>query len=486
MSLSYELFHKIKHLFGVRKMSAAQISTKLELDKRTVRKCLEKPAFSPRKPCVRASKLDPFKEEVKRLLEEYPYSSAQIFGRLRDQGYQGGRSILKEYVRLVRPRCEKAFLTLRHDKGECAQVDWGTYGTVPTGQGSRRLSFFVMVLGYSRLMYLHFTVQETLEQFLECHRRALEFFGGVPRKIVIDNLKTGVLEHVPGLPARFHPRYLEMAQHYGFEPVACNPRKPHEKGQVENGVGYVKGNLLGGHDFPSLGAVQSAGQVWLHDTANVRIHASTGQRPSDLFEEERPLLLPLHPIPYDTSVSREQRVSSQFRVTVDTNRYSVPWRHASKRVQVKLSMDRVCIYDQDNLLARHARSYDRRQDFEDPEHVRELLAHRQKAASGKLLNRFISLHECAERYYRELDLRRANVAGHIRNIMALHDLYGTDELVRALQAALRFEAFGSDYITHLLEVGRRMHEQPAPIRLTRESRQLELDLQPPNLDIYEL
>lgn len=486
MSLSYELFHKIKHLFGVRKMDAHQISKKLDMDKRTVQRCLEKTAYMPRKACKRASKLDPFKVEIKRLLEEYPYSSRQIFSRVCEQGYTGGLSILKEYVRLVRPRSERAFLTLSHDKGACAQVDWGSYGTIPTGLGRRKLSFFVMVLGYSRLMYLQFTVLETLEQFLECLRRALECCGGVPRKIIIDNLKTGVLEHLPGLPPTFHPRYLEMAQHYGFEPVACNPRKPHEKGQVENGVGYVKGNFLAGHTHCSLGAIQNAGRLWLENTANVRLHATTGRRPADMFEEEKPLLLPLHPIPYDTSVVREQRVSSQFRITVDTNRYSVPWRYASKRVRVKLSMDRVCVYDQDILLARHARSYDRRQDFEDPEHVKELIAQRQKAAAGKLLGRFLALHTCAEQYYRELDMRRANVAGHIRNIMALHDLYGAAETIQALQAALQFGAFGSDYIAHLLETKRRVSDRPPPLQLTRESRQLELDLSPPDLDIYEL
>jgi transposase len=161
----------------------------------------------------------------------------------------------------------------------------------------RRLSFFVMVLCYSRLMYLEFTLSETMDQFLTCHRHALEFFGGSVRKVMIDNLKVGVLRHPIGQPAQFHPRYLDFAAHYGFEPVACARGKGNEKGRVENGVGYVKGNFLKGLEIPGFEAIQPAGRHWLDATANVRIHRETRRKPIDLFEQEKPHLRPLPLLP---------------------------------------------------------------------------------------------------------------------------------------------------------------------------------------------
>ena len=142
--------------------------------------------------------------------------------------------------------------------GECAQVDWGQYGSVAVGSTRRRLSFFLMVLCYSRMLYLEFTLSEAMDHFLSCHRHALEFFGGVPQKIMIDNLKVGVVRHPTGQKALFNPRYLDFAAHYGFQPVACNVRKGNEKGRVENGVGYVKKNFLNGLEIPSFAAINPA------------------------------------------------------------------------------------------------------------------------------------------------------------------------------------------------------------------------------------
>jgi transposase len=139
-------------------------------------------------------------------------------------------------VRRVRPVRRPAFLTLAFAPGECAQVDWGCGGALQIGSTRRRLSFFVMVLCYSRMIYVEFTLGEALEHFLGCHQNALEFLGASPGAIVIDNLKTGVLSHPLGEKALFHPRYLEFAAHYGFEPRACNVRKANEKGRVENAV----------------------------------------------------------------------------------------------------------------------------------------------------------------------------------------------------------------------------------------------------------
>jgi transposase len=226
-----------------------------------------------RRPARRPSKLDAFKPTIQRWLERHPYTATQIMQRLRsEEGYTGGFSILKQYVKLVRPVHHPAFLTLAFAPGDLAQVDWGCAGTIELGATRRRLSFFVMVLGYSRLLYLEFTVGEAMEHFLACHKNALEFIGGVPSQILIDNLKTGVLSHPVGEEPVVHPRYLDFAAHYGFTPVARAVQKPHEKGRVENGVGYVKKNFLAGLELPpGLQAINTAGRQWMDTIANVRL-----------------------------------------------------------------------------------------------------------------------------------------------------------------------------------------------------------------------
>ena len=135
-----------------------------------------------------------------------PYSAAQGFQRLREQGFAGGYSIVKAYVRTVRPKRQPAFLKLACAPGECAQVDWGSFGSVPVGQTSRRLSFFVIVLCYSRMMYVECTVSQTMEHFLACHQPAVAFFGGIPKKVMVDNLTSAVLTRVLGEAPVFNPK----------------------------------------------------------------------------------------------------------------------------------------------------------------------------------------------------------------------------------------------------------------------------------------
>jgi len=152
--IDYETFVKIKVYKDQHGLKCSQISRELNLDYRTVEKWIEKKQYQQRKSPRRASKLDPFKGQIQRMLETHPYTAAQIFQRLREDDFDGGYTIVKEYVRKVRPPKIKAFLKLWFAPGECAQVDWGSYGSVTVGETRRRLSFFVMVLCYSRMMYV--------------------------------------------------------------------------------------------------------------------------------------------------------------------------------------------------------------------------------------------------------------------------------------------------------------------------------------------
>ena len=268
--IDYETFCKLRQLRD-EGLKISQIAAQLNLDPKTVANWIERDTYQQRQGRHRPSKLDSFKEQIKTLVQRHPYTAQQILQLLREQGYAGGYSILKDFVRQVRPVRKPAHLMLEFAPGDCAQVDWGSFGSVPVGSTARRLSFFVMVLCYSRMMYLEFTLSESMEQFLAAHRQAFEFFQAVPARVMIDNLKVGVLSHPFGQRPLFHPRYLDLAAHYGFEPVACNVRRANEKGRVENGVGYVKKNFLSGLEISSFAALNPAAATWRDTVANVRI-----------------------------------------------------------------------------------------------------------------------------------------------------------------------------------------------------------------------
>ncbi|MCP4119476.1 MAG: IS21 family transposase, partial [Desulfobacteraceae bacterium] len=240
--IDYETFCKLRDSHSQQGLSVAQIADSLGLDKRTVSKWIQEPRYQPRKPVPQASKLDPYKARIQAWLQENHLSAQQCYQRLQADGFTGGYTIVKEYVRQLRPRRPPAFLTLSFAPGECAQVDWGSYGSVPVGSTRRKLSFFVMVLCYSRMMYVEFTVSQTMEHFLACHQHAFEYFGGVTKKVMVDNLKSAVLRRVIGQEPVLNPRYRDYADHCDFTIKPCGVRKGNEKGRVESGVGYVKKN----------------------------------------------------------------------------------------------------------------------------------------------------------------------------------------------------------------------------------------------------
>jgi transposase len=480
--ITYQIYCQIRQLFTQEKLSLRQIARELKLDLKTVHRWAKRQTFQKPPLVKRASKLDPFKGQIVRLLERHDYSAQQIFQQLKENGYTGQYSIVQTFVRLVRPKKNPAFLTLNFQPGQCAQVDWGYAGPVNVGTTRRRLSFFVMVLAYSRKMYLEFTLAETLEHFLACHQHAFEYFGGVPQQVWVDNCKVAVLSRQDKAIV-FNPRYLDFASHYGFEIRACNVGQPQEKGRVESGVGYVKKNFLHGLELNDAKIINPAARSWLETVANARVHAKTHKTPQELFGQEK--LKPLHPLAYEAALVDTVRVNSQFRVKVDGNAYSVPCQYASSRLTLKRFPDRLLLYDKDKLVAEHVRSYDRRQDYEHPDHVQPLLLERKKARDQKLFVRFLELCPQAHDYYRQLEQRRLNPKHHVQKIVALSELYGPDAVARAIQDAFTYQAFSCEYIANILQQRQRPTEQPGALHLTRRQDLLDLELPAPDLSLYQ-
>jgi len=484
--ISYEIWCQIRDCRDRQHMTLRQIATALHLHHRTVATWASMLRYEARKTVLRPSLLDPFKGQVTRLLDAHPFSAQQVFQRLREDGYAGGYTTVKDYVRRIRPKHRPAFLKLMFAPGEAAQVDWGSWGTIGVGKTRRQLSFFVMVLCYSRRMYLEFFVSQTMEHFLAAHEHAFAAFGAVPARIMIDNLKTGVLEHLAGCAPIFNKRYLDYSKHCGFTISACNVASGNEKGRVENAVGYVKKNFLNGLELTDFNAVNPAAQLWLDSVANVRIHGETRERPIDRFEQEKAHLHPCNPATYDIARISTARVSKQFRVAFDANHYSVPVHYVGIVVTLKAYPDRLCIYHAEQLIARHQRCYDRHQDIENPDHPKVLVEQRRNANAQRLLLRFLALTPKAGDYHEGLMARRLNWRNHVAKINALAEIYGDKDTGRAIEDALVFEAFSCEYITNLLEARARKLPEASPLQLTRRQDLLELDIAEPDLSLYEL
>jgi hypothetical protein len=302
---------------------------------------------------------------------------------------------------------------------------------------------------------------------------------------MVDNLRSAVLQRLAGVAPVFNPKYLDFSRHWGFEIAPCNVRAGNEKGRVENGVGYVKKNLLAGLEVADFAALGPQATLWVDTVANVRMHEATHQRPIDRFEDERAHLGRLNPAPFDLARVCLVRASAQFRVALESNHYSVPARYAGQRLILKAHADRVCIYEREQLVARHARSMDRHQDIEDPEHAHQLVVQRKSAREQRLLVQFGALSPRAQAYREGLEAKRVNARVHLRKILALAEMHGKEAVARAMDDGLELQAFSAEYIANILAARRRLGPEPAALQLTRRLDLLELELPEPDLSVYD-
>ena len=403
----------------------------------------------------RGANAEPYLALLLAKLEAHPsLTSRRLFLIAREAGYGGGYRTLCRAVERLRPAARPAFRTLVFAPGEAAQVDWGCAGTIRCGSVRRRLSYFVMVLCHSRMLYVELALGEATEHWLMAHRRAFEFFGGVPRRVMVDNCKTAVAWRRPGQEPQINASYLLFAQRYGFEVVPCGVRKPWEKGRVENAVGYVRKSFLAGRPIEEFETLKLALRCWLDETANRRDHNATGARPADLFgNEERPALRPLPEVPHPCAVRRVAVADSRFRVAVDGNKYSLPSAFAGRQVEVELRDDLVSLYHGRDLVAEHPRCYDRKQEIVRDEHDHELRVRRSQAQRQKSMAAFMKLGAVATRYL--AGVRQCRLGGEDRHAARIADMiqtFGRDAVRRAVEDAVEMETFSTEAVYNLCSV----------------------------------
>lgn len=491
--ITADIWGEVRRLAHVEHLKKRQIARRLQIDIKTVRRALRHDTYqglASKTPPPRASMLDPLKPLLWKRLEDHPDLTAmQLHGGLvRDYAWPGGIAIVRRYVREVRKEQREAFLRLTHLPGKVAQVDWAHCGAIRVGNTLRRLSLFVMVLAYSRLLFACFTLSERMDAFLDALVRALRFFGGVPEHLLFDNMKTAVLDRRAGA-IRFHPRLLELAGQLLFKPRACPPRRPWHKGIVESAIHYVRTSFFPGRaQATDVDREQKDLDVWLAETANVRDHAETQRRPIDMFEEtEKGVLIPLPDRPIDTAHVETVAANAFFEVRYDGNRYTVPHDYAYRLgLTLRATPREVAVFEGAEEIARHARSFERWRRIADPAHERGLLAKRRRAHADTLLGRLRGLlPERADEYAAGLVKRELRSVGHLKKILALADCFGIDEVREALLFGLEHQVFGADCVENLVHQRRRArHAAPVlPVRLADELASIHVP--EPNLMSYE-
>lgn len=340
-----------------------------------------------------------------------------------------------------------------------------------------------MVLGYSRMLFVRFTLTQQLEQWLASHLEAFAFFGGVPHRALYDNLRSVVLARA-GSTIRFHPRFAEFAGICMFEPRPCGVRRGNEKGKVERAIQYVRGSFFDGRRFRDLADLNAQADRWRDGVANVRLHSVTRERPLDRLPRDRTHMLALPPKPVDVDVVRPVVASSQCLVRFDGNAYSVPLAHCRKSLLLRASPNLVRLFDKDALVAEHLRSWGRHRFFERPEHVRPILDRKRAARGAK--NRDLLLALCAEgRAYldgllstgRRLDL-------HLTRIADLCDAHGRTTVAAGIVEALARGLFGAGYVEQLL-FARTAREPVATVPLDHAPELANVRVSPHSLEVYD-
>jgi transposase len=436
----------------------------------------------------RPSKLDPHKPYIIKRLTELPdLTATRLLLELRERGLKIGYSQIKRYVAQVRtPRARKAFLRIEFDPGEQAQVDWGSFGHWQIGSARRPLSVFSMVMSWSRAMFIDFSLDQQMDTFCRMHRRALEFFGGVPRRVVYDNLKSVVLHHV-GSTVQFNPRFLAFAGHYLFEATAAPVRYPQFKGRVEASIKYIRHSFFYGRTFASFDDLRAAAGRWRDDIANQRLHGTTRERPSDRLLVERPRLRALPERPFDTDIVVPLIVSKEARVRFDSNSYSVPPDHVGKSVLLRADDHRVRVLCDAVEIAAHARSWDKHRHVEDPAHVATLLDRRKAARGPNRRERLLAACPEARLYFQEIARRRIRLDHEYVRLFRLVDLYGMTEVAGAVATAVARRSFGTRFVRALCDqarFARGLGEPPEPV-VTGNAAADDLDVQPHDMESYD-
>jgi transposase len=407
---------QILRFYHAEKWTIGTIARQLHIHHSVVRRVLAQAGLPRPGPPPRASKIDAYLPLIRQTLESFPtLTASRLYVMAYERGYRGSPDHFRHLIACHRPRPKaEAYLRLRTLPGEQGQVDWGHFGHLEIGRARRPLMAFVMVLSYSRQIFLRFFLDARMENFLRGHAAAFEAWQGVPRVLLYDNLKSAVLER-HGDAIRFHPTLLSFAGHYRYEPRPVAVARGNEKGRVERAIRFVRDAFFAARSFNDHDDLNAQADVWCNGAAaDRRCPEDLGRSVREVFAEEAPRLLPLPDNPAPLLERVAVSVGKTPYVRFDLNDYSVPHTNVHRMLTVLADPHEVRIVDGSAVLACHPRSYNRDAQIELPGHVAALMRQKHAARQHRATDRLVHAAPASQ----TLLIRAAERGGNLGTITA--------------------------------------------------------------------
>ncbi len=479
---------EILRLYHAEKWPVGTIAGQLGVHHSVVRRVLAQDGtVEPKR--SRSTRLDPYIPLIIATWKQYPkLPASRLYEMCHERGYQGHPDHFRHMVAPYRPRpTAEAYLRIKTLPGEQAQVDWGHFGKLTIGRGQRPLMAFVMVLSYSRRIFLRFYLGQQSENFLRGHEAAFGVWGGVVRVLLYDNLKSAVLER-RGDAIRFNPLLLDFARHYRYAPRPVAVARGNEKGRVERAIQYIRRAFFLARRFKDVDDLNRQAQAWCDGPAcDRRWVEDDSLTVAEAFEKERSLLLPLPHTPFVTDERRELTVGKTPYIRFDHNDYSVPHELVRRTVVVVASLQTVRIMHRGVVVAEHDRSFDRRQQIEDPEHIERLVEHKRQARSHRGMDRLAAAAPASRDLLTLLAQRGANLGTATARLLRLLEEFGSTGLEQAIREAIEKDIPHHHAVRQILERQCRVEgrKPTLPVTLPDDPRVRDLTIRPHTLESYD-
>jgi transposase len=489
MTISPELEAQILRYYHAEQWRIGTIAAQLGVHHSTVTRVLTQAGLPRIGAPRRASAIDPYLPFIRETLEQFPkLTASRLYAMVKNRGYTGRPDHFRHLIALHRPRPKaEAYLRLRTLPGEQAQVDWGHFGHLEIGRARRPLMGFVMVLSWSRMIYLRFFLGAHMENFLRGHVGAFAAWAGVPRTLLYDNLKSAVLER-QGQAIRFNPVLLGFAGHHRYEPRPVAVARGNEKGRVERAIRYIRDNFFAGRSFTDLEDLNTQAQAWTTGpAADRRCPEDTTLTVREAFEREAKQLLALPENPYPTNEQVAVKVGKTPYVRFDLNDYSVPPDAVQRTLTVVADLQQVRIVDGRDVLASHPRSFDRGLQIEIPAHIEALLEHKHQASQHRGTDRLAQAVPQSRELLNQAADRGEPLGRITAALLRLLDRYGATELQAGIEEALQRGVPHPNAVRLALERRREARELPPPVEiiLPRHVQDRDTPVQAHKLDGYD-
>jgi transposase len=464
--------------------SRREIASQLRMDRATIAKYIRHPETTPARKKKKSSKLDPYRDCIHDMVEQYPAIKAPVvLQRIKAKGFAGEITIVRNLLRELRGEGsqKEAFIRFESEPGHQIQVDWGHFHSLSYDNATRKLYALAVVESHSRMLYVSFSHSQRQECLHQGLLDAFRYFGGCAGEIVVDNMMTAVTERVGSL-IRFNEAFLDFLRIFSITPHACNVRAPHEKGKIENNIKYIRHNFWPLRTFADLADVQKQVVIWLDTVANVRVHQTTGERPVDRLRKEA-----LRPLPNGLPDCRETaslKVHKDFGVRFDGNVYTVPPWTIGKNITVKADHNSVEIYYKDRSIASHPRCWAKKRRIELPSHAEQVKKIRRKLYLDQQIRIFLSIGQIAADYLEKLADARQPIKKTVTRLLKLKDEYGEASLLYALQKALSKKLYGAEYVHNILYQEMTPVTIHQPVKLKEEALNA-IRLPSPSLEEYD-